>query len=105
MTGDHAEHHLLDRPRERPVRTALGVATITFYAVLFLAGGSDLLATTFEVSLNRLTWTFRFLVLVAPPAAGYVAWRICRDLTRGSDPSPPTVEMTETTGGAVIERG
>ena len=26
VTGDHAEHHLLDRPRQRPVRTALGVA-------------------------------------------------------------------------------
>ena len=25
FTGDHAEHHLLDRPRDRPVRTALGV--------------------------------------------------------------------------------
>ena len=38
VTGDHAEHHLLDRPRERPVRTALGVATLVFYAVLTLAG-------------------------------------------------------------------
>jgi len=27
-TGDHDNHHLLDRPRDRPMRTALGVATL-----------------------------------------------------------------------------
>ncbi len=107
MTGDRAEHHLLDRPRDRPVRTALGVATITFYVVLFLAGGSDLLATTFEVSLNRLTWAFRVLALAGPPAAGYVAWRVCRDLAGQPQPagpattaaSPPVPASPPTRGG------
>ncbi|GAA3038729.1 hypothetical protein GCM10020000_16190 [Streptomyces olivoverticillatus] len=29
VTGDKREHHLLDRPRSRPARTAIGVASIT----------------------------------------------------------------------------
>ena len=29
-----SEHHLLDRPRQRPVRTALGAATFAFYGIL-----------------------------------------------------------------------
>ena len=33
------EHHLLDRPRDRPVRTAIGTGVLTFYIVLFVAGG------------------------------------------------------------------
>ncbi len=87
VSGDRDEHHLLDRPRDRPVRTALGVATITFYLLLFLAGGSDLLATTFEVSLDRLTWAFRVLVVIAPAGIGYLAWRICRDLAGDRRPA------------------
>ena len=70
VTGDHAEHHLLDRPRQRPVRTALGAATITFYVVLFLGGAADVLAATFGLSVNAILWTFRFLVLLLPPRRG-----------------------------------
>ncbi len=110
VTGDRGEHHLLDRPRDRPVRTALGVATITFYGVLFLAGGSDLLATTFEVSLNRLTWAFRVLVLAGPPAAGYVAWRVCQDLATQPQPSAPATTtpseqaLVEGADGSTVRR-
>ena len=37
VTGDRLEHHLLDSPRERPVRTAIGVGVLTFYIVLVVA--------------------------------------------------------------------
>ena len=33
-TGDRREHHLLDRPRNVPTRTGLGVMAITFYLLL-----------------------------------------------------------------------
>jgi ubiquinol-cytochrome c reductase cytochrome b subunit len=80
VTGDRVEHHLLDRPRQRPVRTALGVATISFYAVCFLGGGSDVLAATFGLSVNAVLWTFRVLVLVAPPITGWITYLLCREL-------------------------
>ncbi|MGX4694049.1 cytochrome bc1 complex cytochrome b subunit [Streptomyces sp. JNUCC 63] len=76
-TGDQREHHLCDRPRDRPVRTGLGVAAICFYGVLLAAGGNDILAHTFKVSLNTLTWTFRILLVVLPPLALMVTKRVC----------------------------
>ncbi|MEE1928976.1 ubiquinol-cytochrome c reductase cytochrome b subunit [Streptomyces sp. TRM 70351] len=77
ITGDGSEHHLCDRPRDRPVRTGLGAAGITFYAALFMAGGNDLIAFTFDVSLNALTWTFRTAVLLGPFAAFMITKRLC----------------------------
>jgi len=80
FTGDHAEHHLLDRPRDRPVRTAIGSAALAFYAVLFVAGSSDVIAHTFHFSINTIIWVLRTALLVIPPLVGWVAWRVCRDL-------------------------
>ncbi|MFC8083160.1 cytochrome bc complex cytochrome b subunit [Streptomyces sp. NPDC057340] len=77
VTGDQEEHHLCDRPRDKPVRTGLGVAAIVFYGVLLLAGGNDILAHTFDVSLNLLTWIFRVSLVLAPPLAFVVTKRVC----------------------------
>ncbi len=102
FTGDRSEHHLLDRPRDRPVRTALGVATIAFYGVLFLAGGGDVLSTTFGVSVNAVFQAFRVLLFVLPAASAWVAYRLCRDLAQ-RDPAPAggeSVAMTALAGVA-----
>jgi ubiquinol-cytochrome c reductase cytochrome b subunit len=80
--GDHDTHHLADRPRQRPVRTALGVATVVFYVILFLGAASDLISTTFGVSVNAVVWAFRILLFVAPPIAGYATDNLCRELCR-----------------------
>ncbi|MFF4952206.1 cytochrome bc1 complex cytochrome b subunit [Streptomyces chattanoogensis] len=77
VTGDRGEHHLCDRPRERHTRTGLGVAGIVCYAVLLLAGGNDLIAFGFELSLDTLTWVFRVAVVVAPPLAFWITKWIC----------------------------
>jgi ubiquinol-cytochrome c reductase cytochrome b subunit len=81
LTGEwHREHHLCDRPRERPVRTGLGVAGITVYGVLLLAGGNDIVADTFQISLNALTWTLRIALVVAPAVAFLLTRRLCHAL-------------------------
>jgi ubiquinol-cytochrome c reductase cytochrome b subunit len=82
VTADDREHHLLQRPRNHPVRTGLGVAWITAYGVLFLAAGNDLLAHRFHLSINAITWTCRVLFLVAPAIAFAVTKRICLGLQR-----------------------
>jgi ubiquinol-cytochrome c reductase cytochrome b subunit len=82
MTHDHREHHILDRPSERPVRTALGVVVLTFYAVLLLAGGQDIWAQQLDVSLSAVLWTFRVLVFVLPVVFGAFTYKFCRDLER-----------------------
>ena len=80
FTRDRDEHHLLDRPRDRPLRTAFGVATLTFYTVLFFAGASDVIAITFGTSINFLFRALRVLLFVLPAVAAWVAFRLCKEL-------------------------
>jgi ubiquinol-cytochrome c reductase cytochrome b subunit len=81
-TGDTREHHVLDRPRNAPFRTAFGVAFLTAFMILVLAGSNDLIATHFHLSINDITWTFRVLFFVAPPLAFWITKRICLSLQR-----------------------
>jgi ubiquinol-cytochrome c reductase cytochrome b subunit len=80
ITRDYASHHLLDRPRNAPGRTAIGVMGLTFYLVLLVAGGNDVLAHTFDWSLQATTWVLRVLLLTLPPLAFYFTRRICLGL-------------------------
>lgn len=82
VTGDKREHHLLDRPRNAPVRTALGVMSIAFYLIIVLAGANDIIATHFDLSINAITQFFRTALFVVPPLAFYVTKRICLGLQR-----------------------
>ncbi|MEL0317352.1 MAG: cytochrome bc complex cytochrome b subunit, partial [Aquiluna sp.] len=54
VTGDRREHHVLDRPRNAPTRTAIGAAGVTFYAVLWAGASTDLIAVNFRMSLNHV---------------------------------------------------
>ncbi|MFS8100094.1 cytochrome bc complex cytochrome b subunit [Lentzea alba] len=83
MTKDYAHHNLLQRPRDVPVRTALGWMAITYFMVLLLMGGNDIFAYKFDISLNLTTWMGRIGMLVLPPIAYFVAYRICIGLQRG----------------------
>jgi ubiquinol-cytochrome c reductase cytochrome b subunit len=99
VTGDHDAHHLDDRPRQRPVRTALGVATFTFYGICFLGGAADVLSTTFGLSVNAVLWTFRFAVFVLPPIAAYATYRLCKELSaRDGLPTTSQVHWREIPG-------
>jgi ubiquinol-cytochrome c reductase cytochrome b subunit len=82
LTGDKSEHHLLDRPRNAPTRTALGVMSITFVLVTLINGGNDLFATHFNLTINQIMWASRIGVFVLPPIAFYVTRRICLGLQR-----------------------
>ncbi|WP_296664439.1 cytochrome bc complex cytochrome b subunit [Demequina sp.] len=81
-TGDRGEKHVLDRPRNVPVRTSLGVAIITFYVVLVLEACNDIIAILFHVSLNDLTLFLRVAVFVLPVLAYLITRRICLGLQR-----------------------
>ncbi len=85
VTGDKREHHILDRPRNAPTRTAFGVAAMTWYAVLWVGGGNDLVATQFHVSLNAVTYVLRVMFFVAPVLAFLITKRICIGLQRSDE--------------------
>jgi ubiquinol-cytochrome c reductase cytochrome b subunit len=75
LTKDKAYHNLLQRPRDVPTRTALGVMGITFYGVLYVGGQNDVLAATFHWSLQSTTWVLRGLFFLGPLIAFYVTRR------------------------------
>jgi ubiquinol-cytochrome c reductase cytochrome b subunit len=82
MTGDKREHHILDRPRNNPNRTAIGAMSLTFTLVCLINGGNDLLATHFDLSINQIMWFSRIGILVLPPIAFVITKRICLSLQR-----------------------
>ncbi|WP_033261997.1 cytochrome b, partial [Amycolatopsis vancoresmycina] len=82
LSKDTAHHNLLQRPRDVPVRTALGAMALGFFMVIELSGFNDIIADQFDISLNATTWAGRIGVLIVPPLAYYFTYRICLGLQR-----------------------
>ena len=82
ITGDKREHHIAERPRNAPARTSIGAAGITFYAVLWAAASSDLIATHFLLSIEGVIRTMQILLFIAPVIAYFLTKRICLGLQK-----------------------
>ncbi|MBA0125600.1 cytochrome bc complex cytochrome b subunit [Haloechinothrix sp. YIM 98757] len=82
FTKDYAHHNLLQRPRDVPVRTSLGVMAITYFMVTLISTGNDVIADKFFISLNAMVWAGRIGLLVLPPLAYLITYRICLGLQR-----------------------
>ena len=82
LLKDKREHHILDRPRNAPTRTALGVAAVVWYAVMWAGASGDLVAVFFHMSLNDMIYIFRVLFIVGPFIAFFLTRRICISLQR-----------------------
>ncbi|MDP9845258.1 cytochrome b [Streptosporangium lutulentum] len=82
ITGDRREHHVADRPRNNPHRTAIGMTAVTFYGLLWLMGANDEIAAFFEVSLNLTTYVGRVLIFLGPALAYFITYRFCLGLQR-----------------------
>jgi ubiquinol-cytochrome c reductase cytochrome b subunit len=81
-TRDDREHHLLDRPRNVPVRTAIGAATVAFYIVLMIGGGNDVIAYNFDLSINTMIRLLQVGLFVVPIVTFIVTKRIALSLQR-----------------------
>jgi len=82
VTGDKREHHLLQRPRNAPTRTAFFTAMITVYGLLWAAGGNDILAVMFHLRLEQITYFMRVAVFVIPVIVFIFTRRWCISLQR-----------------------
>ena len=82
VTGDKREHHIADRPRNAPTRTAIGAAGVTFYAVMWAAASSDLIATHFKVTMEGVIHVLQALLILGPIIAYFVTKRICLALQK-----------------------
>ncbi len=80
FTKDNAVHNLLQRPRDVPVRTALGAAFMAFYIVNLINGANDLFAFKLDISLNLMTWIGRIGSILGPVIAYIVTYRLCLGL-------------------------
>jgi len=80
LTGDTAPHHLIQRPRDAPVRTSLGTMALAFYLVLLVSGANDVIAERFDISLNAMTWIGRIGLIVLPPIVYVLTYRLCLGL-------------------------
>ena len=84
ITGDKREHHLLQRPRDVPTRTATMVALMTFYGLLWAAGGNDIIAIQLHCRINQITYFMRAAVFIGPVIAFLVTRRWCISLQRST---------------------
>ncbi|MGC9671189.1 cytochrome b [Planosporangium sp. 12N6] len=75
--GDDRPHHLLQRPRDVPTRTALGAMAVAFFMVLTLSAANDVIAYKFRISLNAMTWAGRIGCLLLPPIVYWLTYRAC----------------------------
>jgi ubiquinol-cytochrome c reductase cytochrome b subunit len=82
ITGDQREHHINERPRNAPFRTALGMAAVTFWGILWLEGANDVIAYQLNIPLYTLTWIARVAIFVGPVVAYLITKRICLGLQR-----------------------
>ena len=82
VTGDKREHHIAERPRNAPVRTAIGAAGVTFYAALWAAASSDIIATHFRLSIEGVIHSLQFATVVGPFIAFFITKRVCLALQR-----------------------
>jgi ubiquinol-cytochrome c reductase cytochrome b subunit len=87
FTKDRREHHLLDRPRDVPFRTATGVAGLSIFFVLFLAGGNDIIGAVLNVPVETISRVLQVQFFAAPAVCWVATYYTCRKL-RDTDAHP-----------------
>jgi len=83
VTGDDGFHNLLERPRDNPMRTAVGIGMATWVLLVFIAGSSDRVYVWLNVSYTSQIEIYRVLVFVIPLLASAIAHRVCEELVAG----------------------
>jgi ubiquinol-cytochrome c reductase cytochrome b subunit len=81
------DRHLLDRPRDRPWRTAIGAAFFAWVFLIFLAGSADRLFLQFGISYEAQVHVFRALVFIVPVVVLVIA-KASRDELRRTRAHP-----------------
>ena len=103
LGGDHAKHDLLDRPRDAPLRSAVGAAGLTMFLVAFVAAGNDVLAVLLHLPLEAVTRLLQWSFVLGPMVVGLVTYAVCRSLRRSglhpaSSAAGPRLERTPSGG-------
>jgi ubiquinol-cytochrome c reductase cytochrome b subunit len=105
LSGDRARHNLLQRPRESPWRTAIGMAILSFVFLVFTAGAADRVDVLFGLDYAVQISVYRIAIWVIPLIVLVVARRVCVELQeadavaeiRRSAVRPPTAGGDDST--------
>jgi ubiquinol-cytochrome c reductase cytochrome b subunit len=82
ITGDIRRHDLLDRPRERPIRTAIGAAFLSWVVIVFAVGSTDRIFYRMGVSYTTQIHVWRVGIWVLPILVFFASRSVCRSLQR-----------------------
>ena len=88
VTGDHRRHDLLDRPRERPLRTAVGATFLSWVVIVFAVGSTDRIFVRLHISYPAQIHFWRVGVWVLPLVIGALTYRAARALGRSGGLHP-----------------
>ncbi|MEL5990456.1 cytochrome bc complex cytochrome b subunit [Microbacterium phosphatis] len=82
ITGDKREHHIAQRPRNAATRTAIGAAGVVFYAVLWAAASSDIIATHFMLTMEGVIRFLQISLIVLPIIVYFFTKRVALALQK-----------------------
>jgi ubiquinol-cytochrome c reductase cytochrome b subunit len=99
FTGDLRRHDLLDRPRDRPIRTAIGAAFLSWVVIVFAVGSTDRLFFRLSISYTAQIHFWRAGIWVLPIIVFFLTRSACRSLQR-SEAHPLRAWQ-----GTVVRRG
>ncbi|HET7047002.1 MAG TPA: cytochrome bc complex cytochrome b subunit [Solirubrobacteraceae bacterium] len=80
IAGDRRRHDLLDRPRDKPWRTALGAAFFSWVFIIFVAGAADRILVSVGFGYEGQVWFFRLAAFVVPFIVFLLTRRVCEEL-------------------------
>jgi ubiquinol-cytochrome c reductase cytochrome b subunit len=100
IVGERGRHDLLDRPRDKPWRTALGAAFFSWVAIIFIAGAADRILVSVGFGYEGQVWFFRVAAFVVPFIVFLLTKRVCEEL-RATETHP----LRSFPGGAVRRIG
>ena len=80
VTGDNELHNLLDRPRDRPKRTAAGAAMFALLFTLFAPARPTCWPTSSTSRSTRCCGSSASPSFVIPIIAGLVTYQLCREM-------------------------
>ena len=104
ITKDYATHHLDERPRDRPLRTAAGAGFLSWVVLIFMVGSADRLFFRLDINYTAQIHFWRIGVWIAPVIVFAITLWICRWLQR-SEAHPMRGWQGEIVPGPVTQVG
>jgi quinol---cytochrome-c reductase cytochrome b subunit len=80
LTRDASDPAVLDRPRNMPARTGVGVAALIFYGTLWGAASADVITELFHLRLESVIVAFQVLLFAGPVIGFEVTRRVALGL-------------------------